>query len=145
MEAFFGGQICSRKQSKNAPQRCRPCRLPPFFAASAPALPRPLKTAMPASLQDQLVVAISSRALFNFEEENRLFETGDAAAYMQLQLDRLDAPARPIEFCIKHIASSISLKGESGEIFYFGMLILTHFISIHLIAKFRLNFKICRL
>ena len=50
---------------------------------------------MPASLQDQLVVAISSRALFDFEEENHLFETGDAAAYMRLQLDRLDAPARP--------------------------------------------------
>ena len=95
MEAFFGGPNLLSKTEQNAPQRCRPCRLPPFFAASAPALPRPLKTAMPASLQDQLVVAISSRALFNFEEENRLFETGDAAAYMQLQLDRLDAHARP--------------------------------------------------
>ncbi|QTD44663.1 5'-nucleotidase [Ottowia testudinis] len=50
---------------------------------------------MPATLQDQLVVAISSRALFDFEEENCLFETGDAAAYMQLQLERLDVPARP--------------------------------------------------
>ena len=39
---------------------------------------------MSATLQDQLVVAISSRALFDFEEENRLFEAGDAAAYMQL-------------------------------------------------------------
>ena len=26
------------------------------------------------TLEDQLVVAISSRALFNFEEENRVFE-----------------------------------------------------------------------
>ena len=50
---------------------------------------------MPASLQDQLVVAISSRALFDFEEENRLFESGDAAAYMQTQLARIDEPARP--------------------------------------------------
>jgi len=50
---------------------------------------------MPAILQDQLVVAISSRALFDFEEENRLFETGDDAAYMALQLDRIDAPAPP--------------------------------------------------
>ena len=50
---------------------------------------------MPATLQDQLVVAISSRALFDLEEENRLFETGDAAAYMQLQLDKLDQPAAP--------------------------------------------------
>jgi len=50
---------------------------------------------MPVSLQDQLVVAISSRALFDFEEENRLFEAGDAAAYMALQLDRIDTPAPP--------------------------------------------------
>ena len=34
---------------------------------------------MPATLDDKLVVAISSRALFNFEEENRLFESGDEA------------------------------------------------------------------
>jgi 5'-nucleotidase len=50
---------------------------------------------MPVTLQDKLVVAISSRALFNFEEENRLFEAGDESAYMRLQLDRLDVPAPP--------------------------------------------------
>ncbi len=50
---------------------------------------------MPASLEGQLVVAISSRALFDFEEENRLFEAGDDQAYMQLQLQRLDLPAPP--------------------------------------------------
>jgi 5'-nucleotidase len=50
---------------------------------------------MPASLEGQLVVAISSRALFDFEEENRLFEQGDDRAYMKLQLDRLEAPAKP--------------------------------------------------
>ena len=50
---------------------------------------------MPATLDGQLVVAISSRALFDFEEENRVFETGDDRAYMQLQLDRLDQPATP--------------------------------------------------
>ena len=50
---------------------------------------------MPVSLQHQLVVAISSRALFDFEEENRLFEAGDAAAYMTLQLERIDVPAPP--------------------------------------------------
>ncbi|MDR2991982.1 MAG: 5'-nucleotidase [Burkholderiaceae bacterium] len=50
---------------------------------------------MPASLQHQLVVAISSRALFDFEEENRLFEAGDAAAYMALQLERIGTPAPP--------------------------------------------------
>jgi len=50
---------------------------------------------MAVTLDNKLVVAISSRALFNFEEENRLFESGDAPAYMALQLDRLDLPARP--------------------------------------------------
>jgi 5'-nucleotidase len=50
---------------------------------------------MPATLEGQLVVAISSRALFDFEEENRRFEAGDASAYMQLQLQRLDLPAPP--------------------------------------------------
>jgi 5'-nucleotidase len=46
-------------------------------------------------LDDKLVVAISSRALFDFEEENRVFESGDAAGYMQLQLQRLDVAADP--------------------------------------------------
>ncbi len=50
---------------------------------------------MSVSLDDKLVVAISSRALFNFEEENSLFESGDPQSYMKLQLDRLDVAARP--------------------------------------------------
>jgi len=50
---------------------------------------------MPATLDGQLVVAISSRALFDFEEENRLFESSDDRAYMRLQLDRVDEPAKP--------------------------------------------------
>ena len=50
---------------------------------------------MPADLTGRLVVAISSRALFDFEEENRVFEQADDAAYMQLQLDRLERPAHP--------------------------------------------------
>ncbi len=50
---------------------------------------------MPASLAGQLVVAISSRALFDFEEENRVFEASDDRAYMQLQLQRLEQAAKP--------------------------------------------------
>ena len=50
---------------------------------------------MPATLEGQLVVAISSRALFDFEEENRVFEDGDDRAYMQLQLQRLERAAKP--------------------------------------------------
>ena len=58
---------------------------------------------MAASLDGQLVVAIASRALFDFEEENRLFEAGDDRAYMQLQLQRLDQPARPgVAFSLVH-------------------------------------------
>jgi len=49
---------------------------------------------MPITLDGQLVVAISSRALFDFEEENQVFEASDDRAYMQLQLERLEQPAR---------------------------------------------------
>ena len=45
-------------------------------------------------LTDKLVVAISSRALFDFEEENALFESTNDQAYMQLQLQRLEQPAK---------------------------------------------------
>jgi len=48
---------------------------------------------MAASLDGKLVVAISSRAVFDFEEENRVFESGDERAYMAIQHSRLDAPA----------------------------------------------------
>ena len=50
---------------------------------------------MAASLDGQLVVAISSRALFDFEEENLVFEKSDDRAYMKLQLERLEEPAKP--------------------------------------------------
>jgi len=50
---------------------------------------------MGVSLEGRLVVAISSRALFDFEEENQVFEQGDDRAYMRLQLERLDIPAKP--------------------------------------------------
>ena len=46
-------------------------------------------------LDGKLVVAISSRALFDFEQENQVFEQGDDRAYMALQLQRLEQPARP--------------------------------------------------
>jgi len=47
------------------------------------------------TLDGKLVVAISSRALFDFEEENQVFEQTDDTAYMRLQLERLDIPAKP--------------------------------------------------
>ncbi len=50
---------------------------------------------MPTSLDGQLVVAISSRALFDFEEENQHFEATNDRAYMRLQLERLERAAKP--------------------------------------------------
>lgn len=50
---------------------------------------------MAQTLDDKLVVAISSRALFDFEEENHVFEQHDDNAYMQLQQQRLEEPAKP--------------------------------------------------
>lgn len=50
---------------------------------------------MPVSLEGKLVVAISSRAVFDFEEENRVFERDDDAAYMSMQRQRLEQAAPP--------------------------------------------------
>ncbi len=50
---------------------------------------------MALTLDGKLVVAISSRALFDFEEENQVFEQANDRAYMDLQLQRLDTPAKP--------------------------------------------------
>jgi 5'-nucleotidase len=50
---------------------------------------------MALSLDGKLVVAISSRALFDFEEENQVFEQNDDRAYMELQRQRLNVPAKP--------------------------------------------------
>jgi len=46
------------------------------------------------SLSGKLVVAISSRALFDFEEENRVFEATNDSAYMRVQQERLGIPAK---------------------------------------------------
>src|SRR5262245_34297007 len=48
---------------------------------------------MPANLDDKLVVALSSRALFDFEQENSVFNDEDPRPYQKLQLERLDQPA----------------------------------------------------
>jgi 5'-nucleotidase len=47
------------------------------------------------TLDNKLVVALSSRALFDFEAENRLFDEQGDAAYTRLQLERLEQPAMP--------------------------------------------------
>ena len=49
---------------------------------------------MPYSVEGKLVVAISSRALFDFEDENRVFDASGERAYIDLQYSRLDVPAK---------------------------------------------------
>ncbi|MCX7232061.1 MAG: 5'-nucleotidase [Burkholderiales bacterium] len=69
-------------------------------------------------LDGKLVVAISSRALFDFEQENQVFEQGDDRAYMALQLQRLEQPARPgVAFSLvkKMLAFNQGPPGGSGS------------------------------
>ena len=69
---------------------------------------------MPANLDGRLVVAISSRALFDFEEENLVFEAGDDRAYMQLQLQRVEEPARPgVAFSL--VNKLLAFNAASGD------------------------------
>src|SRR5258706_2478413 len=49
---------------------------------------------MPYSVEGKLVVAISSRALFDFEEENRVFDAQGERAYIDLEYSRMDVPAK---------------------------------------------------
>ncbi len=70
---------------------------------------------MSVSLSDKLVVAISSRALFDFEEENRVYETGDLRAYEALQRERLTVPARPgVAFALIRKLLALNASGKSG-------------------------------
>ncbi|MBB3195677.1 5'-nucleotidase [Roseateles terrae] len=72
---------------------------------------------MPANLDGQLVVAISSRALFDFEEENQLFEAGDDRAYMQLQQQRLEQPAKPgTAFSLVHKLLAFNQPGDKPRV-----------------------------
>lgn len=71
---------------------------------------------MPASLDGKLVVAISSRAVFDFEEENRVFESGDDSAYMAMQRERVDTPARPgVAYALVRKLLEFDPPGTSAE------------------------------
>jgi len=50
---------------------------------------------MPASLDGKLVVAVSSRALFDLDESHRVFEEEGVDAYARHQTEREDEPLRP--------------------------------------------------
>jgi len=72
---------------------------------------------MPASLDGQLVVAISSRALFDFEEENEVFGEGDDRAYMRLQYERLNVTAKPgVAFSLVNKLLAFNRPGESARV-----------------------------
>ena len=72
---------------------------------------------MPVTLAGQLVVAISSRALFDFEEENEHFEANDDRAYMRLQLERLDRAAKPgVAFSLVNKLLAFNVGGPRVEV-----------------------------
>ncbi|MGB5324283.1 MAG: 5'-nucleotidase [Pseudomonadales bacterium] len=48
-----------------------------------------------ATLGDKLVIAISSRALFDMRDSHRVYEEEGLAAYSQYQIDREDEPLQP--------------------------------------------------
>src|SRR5688572_26807831 len=50
---------------------------------------------MPADLSQLLVVGVSSRALFDMEEANRVYETEGLDAYIEHQVDRADVLLSP--------------------------------------------------
>jgi hypothetical protein len=49
------------------------------------------------SLTDKLVIAISSRALFDLSDSHRVFEEQGLAAYSEYQIEREDEPLEPGE------------------------------------------------
>jgi len=68
---------------------------------------------MPANLDNQLVVALSSRALFDFEEENAVFDAQGPAAYEKLQLSRLNQPAaQGVAFDLARKLLAFNAEGE---------------------------------
>ena len=52
---------------------------------------------MPTSLDDKLVIAISSRALFNLDDSHRVYEQEGLQAYSDYQIAREDEPLEPGE------------------------------------------------
>ena len=68
-------------------------------------------------LSERLVIALSSRALFDFEDENRVFEASDDHAYMRLQLERLDQPARPgVAFSLARKLVAFNRAGQAPQV-----------------------------
>lgn len=67
---------------------------------------------MPYQLDDKLVVAISSRALFDFEDAHKVFAAEGADAYQSYQMERLDVPAsKGVAFGLVHKLLSLNTDG----------------------------------
>ena len=111
------------KQQGHKPRGCRrtPAVLPgwatppiiPAMSAPSANTSESAATAPAQAPAAPLVVALSSRALFDFEAENQVFEAHDDHAYMQLQLARLDQPARPgVAFSLARKLLAFNASGE---------------------------------
>ncbi len=69
---------------------------------------------MPDKLEDKLVIAISSRALFNLDESHQVYQSEGLAAYSAYQVAREDQPLEPGEaFPLVH--KLLRLNDRLGE------------------------------
>src|SRR5262249_9416770 len=66
-----------------------------FMGASRLRPRKAYHSSMPTDLSLRLVVGVSSRALFDMEEANRIYETQGLDAYIRHQMDRADEILRP--------------------------------------------------
>jgi hypothetical protein len=67
------------------------------------------------TLEGQLVVAISSRALFDFEEENQLFEPATTAPTCSCSSSGWTQPARPgVAFSLVRKLLAFNDAGDAG-------------------------------
>jgi len=57
---------------------------------------------MPLSLEGKLVVALSSRALFDFEEENKVFEDANDYTYMAVDGEDVGEPRDALVGALAH-------------------------------------------
>ncbi|MFC3148061.1 5'-nucleotidase [Piscinibacterium candidicorallinum] len=69
---------------------------------------------MGVTLEDKLVVAVSSRALFDFEDENRVYEAEGEAAYVALQREREHVPAPP-GVAMPLVRKLLAFNTEAGQ------------------------------
>ena len=70
---------------------------------------------MPFTVEGKLVVAISSRALFDFEEENRVFDAQGERAYIDLQFSRMDVPAKE-GVAFRLVKKLLAFNSESAQL-----------------------------